>query len=243
MLIQSTSQIHSEPLKMLVYGESGIGKTTQVASLIAAGFKPIVISAEGGLRSLSVPVDYVDITKDAEGKPLERGAARAGRIRELYEFLMTDEGKEKYDTIVFDTLTEVASALVTGAIAAETEKEKSDVRRAWGDYAQTLMKMVYVFRDIPHYNTVFLCQEDLDKDAQTGRRFYSFDIPGQAAKGPLRASLDIIYRMFMNEEGVRQFQTQLSNNVVAKHRGGTLQMFEPAHLGAIMKILKEGEVK
>jgi len=237
MLIQSTNNLKSGPLKVLIYGESGVGKTAQAASLLKAGFKPIVVSAEAGLKTLEgYDIAFVDITKSDDGVMLARGGARVQRIRELATYLMTPEARAKYDTIFFDTLTEVASAIVDQQID-EKKAVKGDLRQAWGEYAQLLLRLVYMFRDMPHYNVVFLCQEELDKDELTSRRFYAPHVPGNAAKLPLKASLDIIYRLYM-ENDKRYFRTALSDTMLAKHRGSALSAVEPADLGAIMRKLQ-----
>lgn len=228
---------------MLLYAEGGMGKTHQLGLVKKAGFNPLVINAENGLLSIQntgADVSYVDIAQDDKGNPIPRGAARVARISEVFKYLQTDEAKAKFDTICLDTITEIASSMSDQAVE-EKKAAKGDLRQAWGEYAQNFMKLVYAFRDLPHYNVIFTCQEELDKDDLTGQRFYGPSIPGNAAKGPLFQSLDIVYRLFKNDKGERFFQTEASATIKAKHRGSKLQAIEPADLGAIMKRIKNGE--
>lgn len=243
MLIQSTKDLHQGPIKMLLYGEGSMGKTHQLGLVKKAGFNPLIISAENGLLSIQnagVEVDYVNITQDDKGVPVARGAARVARILEVFKYLQTPEAQAKYDTVCLDTITEIASSMSDQAVE-EKKAAKGDLRQAWGEYAQNLMRLVYAFRDLPKYNVIFTCQEELDKDELTGQRFYGPSIPGNAAKGPLFQSLDIVYRLFKNEKNERFFQTDGTATIKAKHRGSKLQAIEPADLGAIMRRIKDGE--
>ncbi len=246
MLIQSTKNISQGPVKLILYGESGTGKTSQVKSLVDNGFKPLVVSAENGLLSLAslkdkdgkqIDVPYFDITRDDANNPIPRGRARVQRVQDLYAWLLNPETQKSYDTLVFDTLTEVANSMIEQNIE-EKKIAKSDLRQAWGDYAFQLMKLVYAFRDIPHYNTIFICQEDLDKDENSGKRFFGPSIPGNAAHKPLRAALDFVYRMFIGEGGKRLFQTGATESVYAKHRGTPLDNIILADLGSLMRKIK-----
>lgn len=249
MLIQKTGDLRSGPIKMAIYAPSGTGKTFQLGMAAKAGKKVIIISAENGLHTLAkfkeigVECSYIDITKDDEGNVLERGAARIARIGELYSYLLTPEAKEKYDLIALDTATEIADSIITSAKANENQKDKPDLRQAYGALALQFSKLVNAFRDLGHYDVVFLLQESLDKDETTGRRYFAPDLPGKASQGPFLASLDSVFRLFKADDGLRYFQTDPSPTVIAKHRGAGLEALESAEvasggLGALLRKIK-----
>ncbi len=80
MKIQSTQDFCADKLKLLIYGESGTGKTTLAGTIDA---KVLIVSAESGLLSLSgKQLDVVDITTDDNGEllPEEKTIQRLGEV-------------------------------------------------------------------------------------------------------------------------------------------------------------------
>lgn len=229
MKILSTSNIHQGPVKMLIYGASGVGKTSLVKTLEG---KTLIVSAESGLLSLTgTNHDFIDITRDDEGRLLEKAEDRFKRFAEVYVFLQTKEAMAKYQNVFIDSLTEISEAL-SRAYKDMYEGTKSEGFKQWGDYTAKLTDYIKKLRDLPHYNVVILCLEELDKD-EGGRRFFGPDIPGNAAKQFLLPAFDLVFRAYV-ENGERFFQTALTEKVKAKSRGVALQPVEPMDLGKIM---------
>ena len=73
--------IESHGIKVLLTGESGVGKTRSSISLKEAGYKPIIISAESGVLSLrGSGLPMIDIARDDQNKevPPEKRFDRLG---------------------------------------------------------------------------------------------------------------------------------------------------------------------
>ena len=101
--IQSTNKSVNS-VKALIYGESGVGKT----KLAATAPTPLILNAEGGLLSLAGDnLDSVDITTVDD-------------IMEIYQFLTESEDAKKYETIIIDSISEVAEVY----LSALKEKHK-----------------------------------------------------------------------------------------------------------------------
>lgn len=216
---------------MLVYGASSIGKTTLCKTMP----KPFVISAERGLLTLADhDIPYVDIstTFDGEGKEISTPMhERPAKIREIYEYLQTDEARGKYESIMVDSLTEIAQSI---RAAAEASGKKNF--ELWGAYTHSMINLIKAFRDLPFYHVVFTCLEDEDKD-DNGKRFYSTAMPGSAAKEFLVPAFDEVFR-YMVVNGKRMLVTEIQESFKAKDRSGKLLPLEEPDIGAIIRKIR-----
>lgn len=236
MKIQNTDTVHQNKVKMVIYGASGSGKTSSIKTLDHS--KTLVISAESGLLALvGTKIDFVDISTDDAGKVLGF-EGRIARLNEVMKFLATDAAKKKYDTVVVDSLTEIGECIA--GYWKEKITDKAKAFELWGSIGQTQIKFIKEMRDIPHYNVVFICLEELDKDEQS-RRFYGPDIPGNSAKNFLMPAFDEVFRLVVEQNGTRYFQTQPLQSVKAKDRSGKLSPQEPVDLGVLLKKISHVE--
>ena len=99
----------------MVYGESGIGKTT----LLATAPSPLILSIEGGLLTLA----------DKDVPVIEIGSFK--EIDEIHTWLQESKEADKYKTICTDSLSEEAELI----LAEEMQKTK-DGRQAYGSMAE-----------------------------------------------------------------------------------------------------------
>lgn len=226
MKINNTNTIHQGPIKTLIFGQSGSGKTSLAKTL---PMKTLVISAEQGLLSLSgASIDYVDLSVDDEGKSLT-AQQRYAKLGEVYKYLLTDEAKKVYQCVFVDSITEIAEFVLD--VNKAKFPDKADSFKLWGEYAQNMISMIKLFRDLPHYHVVFTALEELDKD-ESSKRFYGPDIPGSAAKAFLVPALDEVFRLCFSE-GKRVLLTQGSDTLKAKDRSGKLNPVEEPNLDII----------
>lgn len=130
-----------------IYGRAGSGKTT-----LASTFpKPLLLLDinDRGTDSIS-DVKGVDVMEIKTEDDLE----------DVYYFLK--EGKHKYRTVVFDTITELQKIIVNAVGSNKKNKEAGDwgsmTRKQWGEVSGTMNKWISDFRDLP-LETVFIAQE------------------------------------------------------------------------------------
>lgn len=230
--IQSTNEIDSQKINCVIYGLSGAGKTSLAKTL--AGYKPLIISAEGGLLSIrGSGIDFLDLTRD--GTALVPRDKRADRIREVYQYLLTPEAREKYDTIVIDSLTEIGQC-----VQESVKKEFPNANQAlpmWGEYGNRMRDLVKAFRDLPGFNVVFISLSKISKD-ENGRRFSEFDIAGSISD-KLPGFLDLVLYLRVNTDGLRELVCQPTDSILAKDRSGKLDKVEPANLGFLFNKINE----
>lgn len=95
MEIKRTSQITNNGITVLVYGQSGVGKTTLIKTLPG---KVLILSAEAGLLSLKdTDIEYVDI------RTLDD-------LTEAYSYILSNI--TEYNCIVLDSLSEIAEVVL-----------------------------------------------------------------------------------------------------------------------------------
>lgn len=145
-------------IKMLVYGESGVGKTV----LASSAPRPILwIESEGGTNSIADP-EGIDVIRV---QSLET-------YREALRFLRSDEGK-KYQTVVLDSFTETQASVLKEIMVAVSERDENrdEFTPQFQDYQRlvgVMREIVRGFRDLPMH-VVFTALTREDKDDMTGR--------------------------------------------------------------------------
>lgn len=226
MKISNTQSDANHPIKMLIFGESGSGKTSLAGTIKEP---TLLISAESGLLTLkNKSIDVIDVSQDDAGNiiPKEKRIARLG---EAYQYLLTDEAKKKYKWIFIDSLTELSQNMVEQLNVEFPERKDSLVM--YGENAKRMRSLVKSFRDMPFYNVVFTALSTVDKD-ENGTRFTNIDLIGSFAN-KLPGFLDEVFYLHVDKDGNRSLLTQRTDRVVSKDRSGRLDKFEPADLNLI----------
>lgn len=228
MELTTTKSLSNNSLKILVYGHSGVGKTT-LASTINESV--LIVSAESGLLSIAdhdIPV--VDIT--CAPTALERYQ----KLIEVYQYLKLPETQEKYDWIFIDSLTEIAQTLVQSLKQKYTDRKDGLV--LWGEYNEKIRSLIKAFRDLKGYHVVFTALQAANKD-EIGKRFNGIDMPGSISSS-VEAFFDEVFNLQIHETEIdeevvekRVLLTSRTDRTVGKDRSGKLNMYEPCDLNHI----------
>jgi|MudIll2142460700_1097286.scaffolds.fasta_scaffold00005_50 hypothetical protein len=224
--IKSAKNISQDArLKMLVYGDSGVGKT-----VFASGFpKPFVIASEEGLLSVAgQDVDYVSITSWAQ-------------LEEIYLHLLKTESKKTYQSVVVDSFTTLQQLAL--AYVLEQNGRQFPEQRDWGMLLELMRRFMRQMADLP-YHIVFICLSGTEKDDLTGIVREKPSIVGRmAAEAPAYVDVVMHLTVEMNRKGgevsVTRFGIfQPSSRAVAKDRSGRLPtvMKEPTASKVIAKV-------
>lgn len=222
-------------IKMLLTGSSGVGKTRSVISLKEAGYKPILISAESGVRSIAGSgIPMIDIARTDDGKeiPPEKRWDRLGEV-----FLWLSQGQKEYDTVYVDSLTEINQALM--ATLKIKYPDRKDTLPMYGENAESMTKLVRRFRDLP-YNVVIIALTEVEKD-DIGRRFTTASVVGKVAQH-LPSLMDEVLNLQIVEDEkknpIQRFQCRATGDLVCKDRSGKLSLYEEYNLGKIFNKIK-----
>lgn len=204
-----------EYINLLVYGESGAGKTTLVGSAHEdERLRPLLIfDVEGGMTTLRKQrgIDVVSVRSLAQ---LEAGYNKL--------FHSIKDGKLYYKTVGIDPLTELADLdmrlLMKAAYSNNPDKVDIDVPspREWGKVRNHIRLIVRGFRDLPCH-VIFTATLGIERNENQPDKY----MPGFAGKlvREVPGFADIVGMLSIaNTEGVRKLQVQGTNRVIAKDR-------------------------
>ena len=196
----STSSLSSDGVKILVYGQSGSGKT----SLIPTMPNPVVLSAEAGLLSIAdTDTQFINIEN-------------MDMLREAYSWAKDCE----FDSICLDSISEIAEVCL-----ATEKRNNKDPRAAYGEMQSTMAEIVRAFRDLSGENVFMTAKLDKSQD-EMGRMLYAPSMPGQKAGQALPYQFDCVLAMRVEKdaEGVTQRSLMCDGDGLwmAKDRSGKL---------------------
>jgi phage nucleotide-binding protein len=192
-------------VKLLVYGDSGVGKTT----LIKTAPKPIIISTESGLLPLSglnIPVLKISSYDD---------------LVEAFQYVTNPEYAASFETICLDSITDLAEAILIAY-----KKNYKDPRQAYGTLNDDIAEIVRAFRDIETHHVYFSAKQNRVEDSNTGVARYGAMMPGRTLNQAIPYFFDEVFCLQIGEDEekvkYRYLQTQPSSTHTAKDRSGKL---------------------
>lgn len=215
--IRHTSEVAQDGVKILVYGQSGVGKTRLISTLP----KPIILSAESGELTLSdCDIPFIEI------KTL-------GDLEDAHEWLKSSDEAKMYHSIAIDSISEI------GDIVLGVEKKLTkDGRMAYGAMADKISELVRKFRDIKGYNVYMSAKLDRIQD-EANRMLYGPSMPGSKTGASLPYQFDVVaaLRHIPNDDGTtsRMLMCDGDANWTAKSRIAGVDAFEEPDLGAIIR--------
>jgi hypothetical protein len=138
-----------DSLIVMVYGPTGVGKTTFAGTFP----KPIFLNVERGDESLvDTPLGDKEVIADIEN--MDDFKEAWGRIKQ-------GEWGEMFETVVIDSLTEWQEHLMDSIL--EEQGKNYPTLREWGIAKQRILRMVRNIKDL-RMNLVFICGEKEETD-------------------------------------------------------------------------------
>jgi len=215
--LKSTSGIHLNGVKVLVYGQSGSGKTSLIKTLPA----PLVLSAEGGLLSIAdADVPFIEVSS-------------MDTLKEAYQWVLNADEAKHFQSIALDSISEIAEVVLN------FEKKKTkDPRAAYGAMQEQMGDIIRGFRDLPGKNVYFSAKLEKTQD-EMGRVLYAPSMPGNKVGQSLPYFFDevLALRVERDADGNSQRALMCESDGLwqAKDRSGKLAAWEAPDLGEIIK--------
>jgi hypothetical protein len=183
-------------LNILIYGQSGTGKTTLCGSSddVPEMRNVLVVDLEGGTESLRNNYGDVDTVRVKSWKEMQA----------VYDEL--HRGQHGYNTVVIDSLTECQKfnmyTIMQNLVNKKTDEGKEvdpDIPsvREWGKNIEQMRKFVRAFRDLPMH-TIFTCLEQTKVDEKTGAVQIKPMLSGKLAD-EVAAFLDVVLYYYVKE--------------------------------------------
>lgn len=208
------------PLKVLIYGSSGVGKTVFACGAPSA----LLIDAEHGARSLRNHAELLEVPVF----PM----TTFGELSELFQALLAGAMPE-IKTIVVDSLTELANKSLDQILDQNVAKDPTRNRflpfqQDFNVNTNRMRRLVAQFRDLER-NVVFIAHEMEKTDESTQIVTIRPDLSPKFA-GALKGVMDLMgrYSADVDEGGQvvkRTLQVHPSRRVNAKTRIGGLPVF------------------
>lgn len=220
---------------LLIYGESGAGKTTLAGSAdeVPEMRKVLFLDVEGGTLSLRSRFPSVESVRIKTWDDMQR----------VYNELYLDN--HGFNTIVLDSLTEVQKMsmdTIMRKLVEQHEDRDADVPgiREWNINIEQTRKFVRLFRDLP-VNTIFTALSKADRNQRTGVTRTKPYLSGKVAD-EVAGFLDIVAYLYTKEVDGTQKRMLLcgaTQDNVAKDRTDKLdQVILEPNMSIIWKAVK-----
>lgn len=223
-------------VNMLVYGESGVGKTRLGGSSdgVPDLRRTLVIDVEGGTLTLRDTYPEVETVRVKSWTDMQG----------VYDALFNE--KHDFTTLVVDSLTEVQKMSMDGImrkLVEEYEDRSAEVPglREWNINLEQTRKFVRAFRDLP-MNTIFTALVKSEKNPRTGAMKRKPSLSGKLAD-EVAGFLDIVAYLYAKEidgENKRLLLCGQTEDTVAKDRSNKLPMtIEDPTMAKLWEILNK----
>lgn len=188
-------------ISCLIYGPSGVGKTTLVETLDKHGYRVLILNADKGtdtllnyVKTTGRTLDMIPIENrvDENGKDIPAWIVLQDIVREIKGELKA--GTFQYDVVFVDGLTEMCKHCTDHVIADKQRIQPS--QGEWYDITTRVANFVKMMRDLP-VHVVFSC---LEKSEMTDAQELEIvpDLVGQL-RGRVPAFLDEVFYMSIRE--------------------------------------------
>lgn len=217
-VVKPDQLVNKQGAKILVYGESGAGKTYTCST---APGKVLVISMEAGLLSIrdKENVDAIEIKSYEE-------------LNQIYGELRA--GEHDYDTVCLDSISEMSEILLEHELNIN-----KNALKAYGNVQNACTNVMRMFRDLPMH-VIFVCK--MAKENNEGAWFFQPKMIGKQLGQSIPYFFDEVLCLRVMEqtdsEGksihTRWFQTTLAEGYVCKDRSGKLEPLEEPNLTTVI---------
>jgi len=188
---KNTNKMDKEPIRGLIYGASGTGKTTVAATMPSPGF----VDTDKGMLSLKgKDIPYFDISQDV---PVMRWL----NINKAVDTFAKDP---TIKTIVLDSLTTASECAMTSVQVTNKTFGKAPTLQDWGHQIAKLKELIFKLIALPKH-IIVIAHEKYDKDELSGRVWCGPLVTGKLAQ-QLGIYFDEMYRAEVTAGKIQEFK-------------------------------------
>ncbi|HBN06741.1 MAG TPA: hypothetical protein DD434_13290 [Bacteroidales bacterium] len=235
MAVKHASAIRKKPLKILLYGDAGVGKTH--FALQATPGKTLIFDAESGADLFEGRKGFeFDYWTDDDG-------LKTASIKELdkaIDYLSTDEGRKTYLTFVVDPISDIWDNIQAQRLEYKDEKlvenakkyhkqinldnrNETDLenfnQRDWGDMKRVYKNMMLKLKNLPQNVILIAREKEISETKPDGSIIRTGEYTFEAEKNT-KFAVDFMVRLVFNEKKKERYA------VIAKTRSSELSKGE-----------------
>lgn len=209
-------------LKCVVYGGPGSGKTPVCATTSP---RALLLLCEAGARTLA--------NSDTPTWP----AFNVNAIDEFFAWFFSSAEAKNYDTLVIDSVTQMAEICVEHYLGARTKNgNQADGKRAYGQMSRHVMENLNKLYFMPQKHVVLICKQGTDE--VNGIQQTRPIMPGRDLNVRIPHLVDNIIHCGVHLNcGVADRSTFMclgDMTTMARDRSGLLAQYEPANISHII---------
>lgn len=200
-------QEHQSKKKILIYGPSGVGKTSLYDGIKDA----LILDVEEGTSVLR------------KKKEMQEYGTRIFPLKSWEDlngvFKLLESGQMTFTNIVLDSITDMVELCKDHVLETQQRRRVSDETPSQQDYgviSERMRKMLRSFRSLDA-NIVYIARERHLKDEETGAERVRPDVSGKL-QDDLPGAMDVTVYMRANNEGARFAGFNLTGKYLAKDR-------------------------
>lgn len=214
----STVEKSTTNVNMIIFGDSGVGKTRLCgsASEVPEMSPVLILDVEGGVSSLKHLYPNMAVIRITSFRDMQKA----------YDALF--DGKHPFKTVVVDSLTETQKFgmydIMERARIKDSERDPDlPGIGEWGKNTEQIRRFVRAFRDLPNVNTIFTALR-MDDRNKLGVTTTLPSLSGKLAR-EVSALVDEVLYMYVKNVGgeyMRLLLSQKTEDIVAKDRSDNL---------------------
>lgn len=214
-MIANTRDIKFDKMRMLIYGQSNVGKT----ALALTCPRPLILASEDGLLTLSTMDMPYEIIKTAND----------------IEKIIIGKNMDNYDSIYIDSLSEMSTSMLLSA-----KQRYTDPRRAYLEISDEIIDMIGKLKTLNKH--VFMTAHEIFTKTGDDSVVYTPSLAGEKLSQKIAYYFDAVMRMKIQQckqtgKMLRLLQTISDHQAVAKIRvpwGYELPDHIPADINALI---------
>lgn len=228
MAIKHASAVRKKPLKILLYGDAGVGKTH--FALQATPGHTLIFDAESGADLFEGKKGFkFDYWTDDDG-------LKTASIRELnkaIDYLETDDGRKQYQTFIIDPISDIWDNIQAQRLDYKDEKAVKDAKkyhkeidldarnetevenfnqRDWGDMKRVYKNMMLKLKNLPQNVILISREKEISETKPDGSIIRTGEYTFEAEKNT-KYAVDFMIRLVFDEKRQSRYA------VVSKSRG------------------------
>lgn len=217
MKVTTTKEINNRSVEMLVYGGSGVGKTSLVSTIPDDDNQVLIIDTDNGTFTL---------------RDRAFNVVQPTSIKEVLDCLIELKQSNPYRWVVLDALSELSSMFLK-----ELKNKHRDSRQAYMEMGDLVKQVISMIRSLD-CNKYIITHQDQCQD-ENGAMLFTPALEGNALKQKLPQFFDIVlaYRLFKKDDGTvtraLQSSSEADQRFLCKDRSKALNKYEKPDIGVI----------